>query len=70
MLVSVAAHADEPSAVAEEETVTETGEPTDPVADQLLSEVLRYYRGIGAEPTEAELVSPAQPAWSSTPENP
>jgi hypothetical protein len=48
-------HAAEPGAVGVQEAVTEGGAPADPVTAQLQSEVLRYYRGIGAEPTEAQL---------------
>jgi hypothetical protein len=57
VLSATAAHADEPDAVVVEKTVSETGEPADPVTAQLQSEVLRYYRGIGAEPTREELNS-------------
>jgi len=55
VLSATVVHADEPDAVGVEETVGETGEPVDPVTGPLQSEVLRYYRGIGAEPTEADL---------------
>ena len=57
VLSATAAHADEPDAVVVEETVSEPGAPVDPVTAQLQSEVLRYYRGIGVEPTEAKLKS-------------
>jgi len=60
VLSATAAHAAEPDAVGVEEALTEPGEPdkpADPVTAMLESEVLRYYRGIGAEPTEAELKS-------------
>ena len=57
VLSATAAHADEPDDVGVEETVSEPGEPAEPVTAQPESEVLRYYRGIGAEPTEAELKS-------------
>ena len=57
VLSATAVHADEPDAVGAEETVSETGEPADPMTAQLQSEVLRYYRGIGVDPTEAELKS-------------
>ena len=56
LLFVVAAHADEDE-YDEEETATESAPADDPVTVLLQSEVLRYYRGIGADSTEAELKS-------------
>jgi len=39
------------------ETAEEHAVPADPLTTRLQAEVLRYYRGIGSEPTEAELES-------------
>ena len=36
-------------------SVVRADEPVDPLAARLESEVLRYYRGLGSEPTEAEM---------------
>ena len=63
LLFAVAAHADEgqdeydEDEYDEEEPATESAPAADPLTALLQSEVLRYYRGIGAEPTEAELKS-------------
>jgi hypothetical protein len=53
-LSATAAHADEPGAVGVEETVSEPVSTSDALSAQLEAEVLRYYSGIGAEPTEEE----------------
>ena len=63
VLSATAVHADEPDAGGVDETVGQTGEPADPVTALLQSEVVRYYRGIGADSTEAELKSGLEAAF-------
>jgi hypothetical protein len=57
LLVAICARADEPGTVGVEEPAVESAPADDPVTALLQSEVLRYYQGIGTEPSEAELQS-------------
>jgi len=64
LLVAICARADEPGTVVVEEPAAESAPADDPVTALLQSEVLRYYQGIGAEPTEAELKSGLDAAFN------
>jgi len=54
VLSATAAHADEPDDVGVEETVSGPVSTSDALSAQREAEVLRYYSGIGAEPTKEE----------------